>query len=102
MMPSEAKASIMPPLVANRDLLVVSLQLKKPGTRWGRLRAIRQFDRVAAPLVNLATILTVLATSLVPKNGTLLLDYTLTLMGQGLSARDAVIAAGKTRLNQSL
>ncbi|QDR79091.1 efflux RND transporter permease subunit [Sporomusa termitida] len=34
---------------------------------------------------------------LVAKNGTLLLDYTLTLMGRGLSAYDALIEAGKAR-----
>ncbi|WP_371366952.1 Swarming motility protein SwrC [Sporomusa rhizae] len=35
---------------------------------------------------------------LVAKNGTLLLDYTLTLMGRGMSASDALLEAGKTRL----
>ncbi|MBM7865620.1 MMPL family transporter [Heliobacterium gestii] len=35
---------------------------------------------------------------LVAKNGTLLLDYSLTLMGRGYNARDAVIEAAKTRL----
>lgn len=35
---------------------------------------------------------------LVAKNGTLLLDYTLTLMEGGMNARDAIIEAGKTRL----
>ena len=35
---------------------------------------------------------------LVAKNGTLLLDYTLTLMHNGKSAREAVIEAGKVRL----
>jgi len=35
---------------------------------------------------------------LVAKNGTLLLDYTLTLMEQGKNAYDAIIEAGKTRL----
>lgn len=35
---------------------------------------------------------------LVAKNGTLLLDYTLTLMERGMSAYDAVIEAGKVRL----
>ncbi len=35
---------------------------------------------------------------LVAKNGTLLLDYTLTLMERGMNARDAVIEAGKVRL----
>ena len=35
---------------------------------------------------------------LVAKNGTLLLDYTLTLMHEGMTAKAAVIEAGKTRL----
>ncbi len=35
---------------------------------------------------------------LVAKNGTLLLDYTLTLMDRGMNARAAVIEAGKVRL----
>ena len=35
---------------------------------------------------------------LVAKNGTLLLDYTLTLMHEGMAAKAAVIEAGKTRL----
>ena len=35
---------------------------------------------------------------IVAKNGTLLLDYTLTLMDRGMSAMDAVIEAGKVRL----
>lgn len=35
---------------------------------------------------------------LVAKNGTLLLDYTLTLMDRGVEAYDAIIEAGKTRL----
>ena len=35
---------------------------------------------------------------LVAKNGTLLLDYTLTLMKEGKSAAEAIIEAGKTRL----
>ncbi|MBP2658469.1 MAG: swrC, partial [Firmicutes bacterium] len=35
---------------------------------------------------------------LVAKNGTLLLDYTLTLMGRGKSAYEALLEAGKTRL----
>jgi len=34
----------------------------------------------------------------VAKNGTLLLDYTLTLMESGMNAQDAIIEAGKTRL----
>ncbi|WP_110953552.1 efflux RND transporter permease subunit [Anaerosinus massiliensis] len=35
---------------------------------------------------------------LVAKNGTLLLDYTLTLMDRGMNAYDAIIEAGKVRL----
>ena len=35
---------------------------------------------------------------IVAKNGTLLLDYTLTLMDRGMSALDAVVEAGKVRL----
>ena len=35
---------------------------------------------------------------IVAKNGTLLIDYTLTLMDRGRSARDAVIEAGRVRL----
>ena len=35
---------------------------------------------------------------LVAKNGTLLLDYTLTLIDQGIAPFDAIIEAGKTRL----
>ena len=35
---------------------------------------------------------------LVAKNGTLLLDYTLTLMDRGMNARDAIIEAGRVRL----
>jgi len=35
---------------------------------------------------------------LVAKNGTLLLDYTLTLMDRGMPAREAIIEAGKVRL----
>ena len=35
---------------------------------------------------------------LVAKNGTLLLDYTLTLIEGGMKAEEAIIEAGKTRL----
>ena len=35
---------------------------------------------------------------IVAKNGTLLLDYTLTLMDRGMTAFDAIIEAGKVRL----
>jgi len=49
--------------------------------------------------INLYSLIGVLVMDgLVAKNGTLLLDYTLTLMGEGMSAYDAVIEAGKTRL----
>jgi HAE1 family hydrophobic/amphiphilic exporter-1 len=49
--------------------------------------------------INLYSLIGVLVMDgLVAKNGTLLLDYTLTLMEQGMSARDAIIEAGKTRL----
>lgn len=49
--------------------------------------------------INLYSLIGVLVMDgLVAKNGTLLLDYTLTLKEQGVNARDAVIEAGKTRL----
>lgn len=49
--------------------------------------------------INLYSLVGVLVMDgLVAKNGTLLLDYTLTLMEKGMSARDAIIEAGKTRL----
>ena len=49
--------------------------------------------------INLYSLIGVLVMDgLVAKNGTLLLDYTLTLMERGASARDALIEAGKTRL----
>jgi multidrug efflux pump subunit AcrB len=49
--------------------------------------------------INLYSLIGVLVMDgLVAKNGTLLLDYTLTLMEQGVSAREAIIEAGKTRL----
>ncbi|MCW2276857.1 efflux RND transporter permease subunit [Heliophilum fasciatum] len=40
----------------------------------------------------------VMMDGLVAKNGTLLLDYALTLMGRGKSPREAIIESGKTRL----
>lgn len=49
--------------------------------------------------VNLYSLIGILVMDgLVAKNGTLLLDYTNTLMHAGLSAREAVIQAGKVRL----
>lgn len=49
--------------------------------------------------INLYSLVGVLVMDgLVAKNGTLLLDYTLTLMEKGMSARQAIIEAGKTRL----
>lgn len=49
--------------------------------------------------INLYSLIGILVMDgLVSKNGTLLLDYTLTLMDRGMSAFDAVIEAGKTRL----
>ena len=49
--------------------------------------------------INLYSLIGILVMDgLVAKNGTLLLDYTLTLMHNGKSAREAVIEAGKVRL----
>ncbi len=49
--------------------------------------------------INLYSLIGILVMDgLVAKNGTLLLDYTLTLMHQGKSALDSVIEAGKVRL----
>lgn len=49
--------------------------------------------------INLYSLIGILVMDgLVAKNGTLLLDYTLTLIDRGVEARDAVIEAGKTRL----
>lgn len=49
--------------------------------------------------INLYSLIGILVMDgLVAKNGTLLLDYTLTLMDQGTAAYDAIIEAGKTRL----
>lgn len=49
--------------------------------------------------INLYSLIGILVMDgLVAKNGTLLLDYTLTLMGQGMKPREAIIEAGKTRL----
>lgn len=49
--------------------------------------------------INLYSLIGILVMDgLVAKNGTLLLDYTLTLMERGMSAYDAIIEAGKVRL----
>jgi HAE1 family hydrophobic/amphiphilic exporter-1 len=49
--------------------------------------------------INLYSLIGVLVMDgLVAKNGTLLLDYTLTLMEEGMAAEEAIIEAGKTRL----
>ncbi|WP_425058763.1 Swarming motility protein SwrC [Sporomusa carbonis] len=49
--------------------------------------------------INLYSLIGILVMDgVVAKNGTLLLDYTLTLKERGMNARDAVIEAGKTRL----
>ena len=49
--------------------------------------------------INLYSLIGILVMDgLVAKNGTLLLDYTLTLMDRGVGAFDAIIEAGKTRL----
>lgn len=49
--------------------------------------------------INLYSLIGILVMDgLVAKNGTLLLDYTLTLMHAGKSAREAIIEAGKVRL----
>ena len=49
--------------------------------------------------INLYSLIGILVMDgLVAKNGTLLLDYTRTLMDQGVDAFDAIIEAGKTRL----
>lgn len=57
------------------------------------------FLAVTRGTINLYSLIGVLVMDgLVAKNGTLLLDYTLTLKERGMSARDAIIEAGKTRL----
>lgn len=49
--------------------------------------------------INLYSLIGILVMDgVVAKNGTLLLDYTLTLQKQGFSAKDAIIEAGKNRL----
>jgi multidrug efflux pump subunit AcrB len=57
------------------------------------------FLAITGNSINLYSLIGVLVMDgLVAKNGTLLLDYTLTLMDEGFTALDAVIEAGKTRL----
>lgn len=57
------------------------------------------FLAVTQNTINLYSLIGILVMDgLVAKNGTLLLDYTLTLMDRGVEAYDAVIEAGKTRL----
>ena len=57
------------------------------------------FLAITRNTINLYSLIGILVMDgLVAKNGTLLLDYTLTLMHQGQSAYDALIEAGKTRL----
>ncbi|HWR40749.1 MAG TPA: efflux RND transporter permease subunit [Patescibacteria group bacterium] len=57
------------------------------------------FLAITRNTINLYSLIGVLVMDgLVAKNGTLLLDYTLTLMQEGMNARDALIEAGKTRL----
>ena len=53
--------------------------------------------------INLYSLIGILVMDgLVAKNGTLLLDYTLTLIDNGMEALDAVIEAGKTRFKPIL
>ncbi|MDF2501569.1 MAG: acriflavin resistance protein [Anaerosporomusa subterranea] len=57
------------------------------------------FLAITGNSINLYSLIGILVMDgLVAKNGTLLLDYTLTLMDEGVGALDAVIEAGKTRL----
>lgn len=57
------------------------------------------FLAITGNTINLYSLIGILVMDgLVAKNGTLLLDYTLTLMDSGIEAFDAVIEAGKTRL----
>lgn len=57
------------------------------------------FLAITGNSINLYSLIGILVMDgLVAKNGTLLLDYTLTLIDEGYSALDAVIEAGKTRL----
>lgn len=57
------------------------------------------FLAITRNTINLYSLIGILVMDgLVAKNGTLLLDYTITLMDQGVNAFDAIIEAGKTRL----
>jgi len=57
------------------------------------------FLAITRNTINLYSLIGILVMDgVVAKNGTLLLDYTLTLMERGMSARDAIIESGKTRL----
>jgi HAE1 family hydrophobic/amphiphilic exporter-1 len=57
------------------------------------------FLAVTRNTINLYSLIGILVMDgVVAKNGTLLLDYALTLMGRGMSAREAIIESGKTRL----
>ncbi|CUH96327.1 putative membrane protein [Propionispora sp. 2/2-37] len=57
------------------------------------------FLAVTRNTINLYSLIGILVMDgVVAKNGTLLLDYTLTLIDKGMNARDAIIEAGKTRL----
>ena len=57
------------------------------------------FLAVTGNTINLYSLIGILVMDgLVAKNGTLLLDYTLTLMERGYGAFDAIVEAGKTRL----
>lgn len=57
------------------------------------------FLAITRNTINLYSLIGVLVMDgVVAKNGTLLLDYTLTLMDRGMKAQDAIIEAGKTRL----
>ncbi|WP_346353801.1 efflux RND transporter permease subunit [Azotosporobacter soli] len=57
------------------------------------------FLAITRNTINLYSLIGVLVMDgLVAKNGTLLLDYTLTLMQEGKTAGEAIIEAGKTRL----
>ncbi|MCE5284485.1 MAG: efflux RND transporter permease subunit [Pelosinus sp.] len=57
------------------------------------------FLAVTHNTINLYSLIGILVMDgVVAKNGTLLLDYTLTLKDRGMDAKDAIIEAGKTRL----
>jgi HAE1 family hydrophobic/amphiphilic exporter-1 len=57
------------------------------------------FLAITRNTINLYSLIGILVMDgVVAKNGTLLLDYTLTLMERGVGAKEAIIEAGKTRL----